>query len=134
TVVHHARHGNWRRRLEFDGSNNRLSTSATSGEPAARYGYDAHGNTTRMPHVAKLAWDLKDRVRRVERHGGGRVYSVSETDGGRVRKVVVRPNGTRQRERLYLGGLEIHREFAGDGGTVTLGRQTGRSGPGHPAR
>ena len=41
-----------------------------------------------------------------------------------MRKVIERPNGTRQKERIYLGGFEVYREYGGDGTTVVLERET----------
>ena len=41
-----------------------------------------------------------------------------------MRKVIERQNGTRQKERIYLGGFEVYREYDGNGTTVTLERET----------
>ena len=41
-----------------------------------------------------------------------------------MRKVIESQNGTRQKERIYLGGFEIYREYNGNGATVTLERET----------
>src|SRR5207237_6906550 len=38
--------------------------------------------------------------------------------------VIETQNGTRQQERLYLGGFEVYREYHGSGNTVTLERET----------
>ena len=38
--------------------------------------------------------------------------------------MIERQNGTRQKERIYLGGFEIYREYNGNGTTVTLERET----------
>jgi RHS repeat-associated protein len=56
-------------------------------------------------------------------------YYVYDASGQRVRKVTERQAAegeapTRKDERLYLGGFEIYREYAGDGTTVTLERET----------
>ena len=51
------------------------------------------------------------------RSGLGRRHGVttSTTRRQRVRKVIESQNGTRQQERIYLGGFEIYREFDADG-------------------
>ena len=41
-----------------------------------------------------------------------------------MRKVIETQNGTRKKERIYLGGFEIYREYNGNGATVTLERET----------
>ncbi|MCZ0982506.1 hypothetical protein O1L60_36285 [Streptomyces diastatochromogenes] len=64
----------WRRHHQYALDSNRLlSTSlpgetgglpdyATEGGYGARYAHDAHGNTTRMPHLPLMRWDHGDRL------------------------------------------------------------------------
>ena len=97
-----------------------------------------HGNMTPMPHLASLTWDEDDRLRSTARQataGGTPQTTFYAYDGGgqRVRKVTDRPAArppagrtaaSRKSERIYLGSIEIYREYAADGTTVTLERET----------
>ncbi|MDZ7363651.1 MAG: toxin [candidate division KSB1 bacterium] len=130
-MIHTATGGNWRRKydyaepslLELNRPNNRLS-STTVGNVTETYHYDQHGNTTSMPHLREFNWDHEDQLQSVDLGGGGRAYYQYDTAGRRVRKVFERQNGTRQKERIYVGGFENYREYAGDGETIKLERQT----------
>ena len=51
-------------------------------------------------------------------------YYVYDAGGQRVRKVTERQNGTRMKERIYLGGFEVYREYDGTGMTAALERET----------
>jgi RHS repeat-associated protein len=118
---------------------NRLGATGLPGDPAAgpftaTYKYDAHGNMVQMPHLPRLAWDEDDRLRSTTRQvvAAGTpetTYYVYDAGGERLRKVTDRqaPAGVdpvRSKERIYLGGIEIYREFAADGTTVALERET----------
>jgi RHS repeat-associated protein len=123
----------WKRSYAYDepneiSQNNRL-TSTTIGTTATgtiyeQYTYDEHGNMTAMPHLAEINWDFKDQLQRADLGGGGTAYYVYNTTGQRVRKVIERQNNTRQKERFYLGGFEVYREYDGSGETVSLERET----------
>ena len=99
-----------------------------------RYEYDAHGNMTAMPHLPLMQWDFKNRLqatsRQVVNEGTQETtYYTYDASGQRVRKVTERQaaNGQtpmRMKERFYLGGFEIYREYGGDGVTVALERET----------
>jgi RHS repeat-associated protein len=119
-------------------TNNRLSAT-TIRDAMARYTYDAHGNTLSMPHLPLMRWDHQDQLRataqQVVRNGVPETtYHVYDAHGQRVRKVTEQSvtaqqaaagkKPTRMKERLYLGGFEAYREYAGDGTTVTLERET----------
>jgi RHS repeat-associated protein len=82
-----------------------------------------------------MRWDFKDQLQatsqQVVNNGGTPeiTYYVYDASGQRVRKVTERQAGpgqtpTRLKERMYLGGFEIYCEYAGDGQTVTLARET----------
>ncbi|MCB0184051.1 MAG: hypothetical protein KDE31_07300, partial [Caldilineaceae bacterium] len=130
-LIHRANNGNWTRRyayneasqLEPEQTSNRLS-STTVGNDTAHYPHDIHGNMTAMPHLAQMEWDYKDQLQQVDLGGGGTAYYVYDAGGQRVRKVIERQNGNRQEERLYLGGFEVFRSYAGNGNTVALARET----------
>ena len=68
-----------------------------------------------------MVWDFKDQLQQADLGGGGTAYYVYDAAGQRVRKVIESQNGTRSKERIYLGGFEIYREYAGDGTTVDAG-------------
>jgi RHS repeat-associated protein len=101
-------------------SSNRLSSTVVGRDgaaPAERYGYDAHGNITRIPHLGgadpdpNMHWDHRDQLRRTDL-GGGAVYYVYGADGQRVRKVWEK-SADLVEERIYLGGFEIYRRRQG---------------------
>lgn len=117
---------------------NRLSsTRIGNGTTAApeTYTYDAHGNMLQMPHLPLMRWDYRDQLQatsqQVVTEAGTpeTTWYVYDAAGQRVRKVTERqaPAGqtpTRRKERIYLGGFEVYREYAGDGATVDLERET----------
>lgn len=128
-MVHRARGGDWTRHYENAEENNRLlSTSlpgdAEEGPYSGRYGYDVHGNMISMPHLAQMDWDFKDQLQQVDLGGGGTAYYVYDAAGQRVRKVIERQNGNLQKQRIYLGGFEVYREYNGSGADVMLERET----------
>ncbi|WP_019502247.1 SpvB/TcaC N-terminal domain-containing protein [Pseudanabaena sp. PCC 6802] len=143
-MVHQALNGGWTRHydysepslIETDKVSNRLSRTSlpgdAEGEFGARYKYDEHGNMTRMPHLPSMQWDYRDQLqasaRQVRNDGGAAetTYYVYDASGQRVRKVTERQgqNPTRLKERIYLGGFEIYREYNGGGNAVTLERET----------
>ncbi len=147
TMLHEVSTGTWVRRYAYaepsqiiaTENSNRLTATSLPGDPSngpysATYTYDAHGSMTRMPHLPLLTWDERDRLRSSTRqviNAGTPVttYYVYDAAGQRLRKVTDNEaaaglNGVRRSERLYLGGVEIYREFAPDGVTVTLARET----------
>ena len=132
-MIHQAVNGYWTRNYAYDEpnskpTNNRL-TSTMIGKSKETYQYDLHGNLTQMPHLPQMTWDFKDQLantqRQVVNNGSAETtYYVYDASGQRVRKVTESSNGTRRKERIYLGGYEIYREYGSDGNTVNLERQT----------
>jgi RHS repeat-associated protein len=129
-LAHHASQGDWTRVYHYDepgspGGSNRVTSTAT-GPDEARYRYDENGNMVAMPHLAVLAWDWTDQLHATARRAGHRAGPVTyyqyDGTGARLRKVTDGERGTRRRERIYLGGYEIYREYSGTG-EVTLERQ-----------
>lgn len=126
--------------IEAGRSSNRLTRTVLGANGKAPqhedYGHDLHGNMTRMPQLQRLDWDFEDRLRASQRqavnaddadgavHQGERSFFVHDGSGRRQRKLTRRANGTRMKERLYLGSFEIYREYDGTGQGVTLERQT----------
>jgi RHS repeat-associated protein len=117
---------------------NRLSRTTLTGagpQPISEpYTHDAHGNMTDMPHLPVMVWDFQDQLQKTARQvvNSGTpetTYYVYDAAGERVRKVTERQAGagqapTRLKERIYLGGFEIYREYNGNGSVVTLERET----------
>lgn len=131
--------------LEPGKTSNRLSSSVTGSTSsvysASGSGYDDHGNMLQMPHLQELRWDARDRLQMSRRqavdasdaegilHQGERTWYVYDAAGQRVRKVTERQAApgqprTRLKERIYLGAVELYREYAADGTTITLERET----------
>jgi RHS repeat-associated protein len=145
SMVHRVDSGGWTTRFDYAEpstiepgvTGNRLTASSLPGDPdagpySARYTYDAHGNSTSMPHLSAIEWDEQDQLRgsATQVVGAGTpetTYYVYDAGGQRVRKVTESAGAggpaRRIREQIYLGSLEVHREFAPDGETVTLERQ-----------
>jgi RHS repeat-associated protein len=122
----------WTRRYEYQetslldaGKKNNRLTRTTVGNGSNRiepYTHDAHGNMTSMPHLAAMIWNFKDELQQADLGGGGTAYYVYDGAGQRVRKVVESQNGARQKERVYLGGFEVYREY--NGAAVGLERES----------
>ncbi len=120
--------------LDDSVAGNRLSETRVGGSPPERCTYDAHGNVTSMPHLPLMRWNYGDRLEATASQvvGAGTpetTYYIYDGGGQRVRKVTERQAAegatpTRLRERLYLGGVEIYREYAADGQTLDLERET----------
>jgi RHS repeat-associated protein len=151
TMAHQVGPGGWTRRYSYTEpsqivateTGNRLSSTSLPGDPAGgpfsgTYTHDQDGNMTAMPHLASLTWDEDDRLRSTARSPGGAgaaggtpqtSYYVYNGAGQRVRKatdwqVVAGQTAGLKTERIYLGAIEIYREYAADGTTVTLQRET----------
>jgi RHS repeat-associated protein len=139
SMIHHANAGNWTRYYRYVADSNRLlATSRPGDDPdgpyADSYEYNLHGSMTRMPHLPLMAWDFAERLQassaQVFNNGTTEtMYYVYDASGQRVRKVTERQvadggTPTRMKERIYLGGFEIYREYDGTGANVTLERET----------
>jgi len=149
-MFHQSAAGNWTRYYAYDEPsllepgtgkrNNRLSATSRPGDnPLGPYsdtysyqdnqGNDVHGCMTSMPHLPKMEWDYEDKLHTTATQATGSgtpetTYYIYDSGGQRVRKITERQNGTRRKERIYLGGFEIYREFNGNGTTKTLERET----------
>jgi RHS repeat-associated protein len=146
-LTHAVSSGGWTRRYAYSEpsqitateTNNRLTATSLPGDPAAgpysaTYRHDAHGNMTRMPHLPVMAWDELDHLRSTTRQvvtnaTPQTTFYNYDASGARERKVTDRQapagqTGTRARERIFLGGLELYREYQADGATVKLARET----------
>ena len=123
--------------LEATKLSNCLSSTAGNGTPeacASGYGYDAHGNMTKMRHLPVMHWDFRDQLlataQQVVNAGTPETtWYVYDGGGQRVRKVtdnaaVAGATPTRKTERIYVGGFEIYREYNGAPNPIKLERET----------
>lgn len=120
--------------LEQGKYSNRLTKTTLNGRDEP-YAHDAHGNMTDMPHLSLMKWDFKDRLlataTQVVAAGNGvpeTTWYVYDSGGLRVRKITDRSStgttGTRRKERLYLSSYETYREYANNGTSIDLERET----------
>ena len=137
-LIHRASGGNWTRTyaygapspLEPAKTNNRLTTTTVGAATPEPYTYDAHGNMTSMPHLPGMAWNHRDELQATTKQAvtdgttPETTYYVYDAGGQRVRKVTERQNGTRMKERIYISGFEVYREYDASGTTPTLERET----------
>jgi RHS repeat-associated protein len=88
---------------------------------------------TQMPHLSPITWDEQDRIASTARNvvGGAApaTYYCYDSAAQRVRKTTdsLPPAGqaaARQKERVYLGAVEIYREYGADPATPVLIRET----------
>jgi RHS repeat-associated protein len=140
-MVHQVATGSWTRRYAYDEASaitatetsNRLSATSLPGAPpsapfGASYAHDENGNVTRMPHLSGMTWDADDHLQSTTRQvvdaGFPEItYYSYDAEGERVRKVTMRRTAagrtpTCRCERLYLGILEVYREYDGAGNLV----------------
>jgi RHS repeat-associated protein len=148
-MVHQVASGGWTRRYAYQETSqitasensNRLSATSMPGDVAlgpysAIYTYDAHGSMTVMPHLLLMTWDEQDRLQSTTRQrkvNGGMpetTFYTYDGSGHRARKRTYAATAADsvtpvlKKERIYLGPLEIYREFDGDGVTPNLERET----------
>ncbi|MGV1003416.1 MAG: SpvB/TcaC N-terminal domain-containing protein [Candidatus Nanopelagicales bacterium] len=146
-VTHDTASGRWRRGYRYAEpsaidpaqTGNCLSATGPAADAPAtwtdRYTYDPAGATLSLPHLPSMNWDLGGRLAatatQVVAAAGAHpetTYYDYDGDGDRTRLTIDRAAGpgmsaTPRAQRVFLGGLEIDREFAPDG-SVTLQRET----------
>lgn len=140
-LLHQANGGSWTRSYAYEDASqvepgkqsNRLSRTSV-GETNETYTHNIHGNMISMPHLPLMRWDFQDQLqasaRQLVNNGSPETtYYVYDATGQRIRKVSERQAAagqtpSRRNERIYLGGIEICREYKVDGATIALERQT----------
>jgi RHS repeat-associated protein len=145
-MIHQVATGRWTRCYTYTEASavtaaeisNRLSTTSRAGDDpkgpySNAYDYDAHGNMIRMQHLPGMSWDAHDRLqsssRQVVNAGTPETtYYAYDEPGDRLRKATDRQAAqgvaaTRRKERIYLGLIELYREYAADGIAITLERE-----------
>jgi RHS repeat-associated protein len=146
TLTHRVGNAGWTRHYAYDAPGritaadvgNRLTSTSNPGDPdagpySAHYDHDEHGNMTWMPHLPVMVWDELDRLvassKQVVNSGTPETtFYAYEAGGERTRKLTYRQaaagaHPTLKTERIYLGAIEIYREFDPDG-TLALERET----------
>ena len=136
----------WKRRYQYATNSNRLLSTSRMGDADVPeysdtetysdiYDYDSHGNMTSMPHLTLMQWDYDDQLQATSKqvvNNGSEpetTWYIYDASGQRVRKVTEhQPNGneppTRFKERIYLDGFEIYRDYKSDGTSIKLERET----------
>jgi uncharacterized protein RhaS with RHS repeats len=135
-LVHEAANGNWTRTYTYNEPSliepgrlcNRLTGTAIGSAGPELNLHDAHGNITRMPHLAAMEWNFHDQLQATRRQvmkdaSGETTFYIYDAAGQRVRKVTEGTDGSIRAERTYLGSFEGYRE-RGSGGDVTLERDS----------
>ncbi len=112
----------WTREYEYAAGSNRLERTSVSPGVWATYAHDERGNMVSMPHLSAITPDYRDQIRTVEFPNGDADVYHYDSGGQRVRKVQRR--GSVTRERLYLGGWEVYREYDGANPDPQLERET----------
>ncbi len=109
-MQHIANGGSWTRTYEYLFNSNRLlSTTRGKGiEKQSFYDHDLHGNMT-LPHLPTMTWDYKDQFVHANKNGNGELFFTYDSGRQRVRKLFHHDGGIK--ERIYLGGYEIYREW-----------------------
>ena len=136
SVVHTGDNGNWTRNYSYgDPATNRLTSTAV-GSATDRYRYDGNGNVTAMPHLALMQWNWKDELHATALQASTTpvTYYRYDATGQRARKVTdSQVTGSQKvtlvRQRIYLGGYEVYREYS-PAGALTLERQSLHIGDG----
>ncbi|SEQ49474.1 SpvB/TcaC N-terminal domain-containing protein [Nitrosomonas ureae] len=81
---------------------------------AVTYRYDSHGSMLNLANVADeflMQWDHCDMIASINLGGGGIAYYQYDANKQRTRKYIEKNNGNIVEERIYLGGLEIFRQW-----------------------
>ncbi|HEY0377590.1 MAG TPA: SpvB/TcaC N-terminal domain-containing protein [Pyrinomonadaceae bacterium] len=140
-MIHQVASGGWTRRYSYAEpsrvsaaeNGNRLSATSLPGDDplgpfSATYLHDEHGNMTRMSHLPGMTWDADDHLQSTARQvvNSGMpetTYYAYDAGGERLRKAtyaqaVAGATPGLKSERLYLGVLEIFREYDGAGNVV----------------
>lgn len=123
----------WTRIYKNDATSNRLLSTTLPGDSvtppySAKYQHDLNGNITQMHHLSLMKWSYKDELQatalQVTSGTPETTYYVYDSGGQRVRKVTESSGGVKTKERIYLGGYEIYREYTAGSASPSVERQT----------
>lgn len=123
----------WVRNYTYAAGNNRLLSSNVGADTYTYPHHARHGFITALPHLQVMKWNFREELQAASRQSvtsgtPEMTWYVYDGGGQRVRKVTENqaPAGvdpTRKSERLYVGGIEVYREY-GVGGVVGLERKS----------
>jgi len=146
-MKHIANGGSWTRNNTYETQNNRLKTTGVGNTPppggqGGLSHHAQHGFIISLPHLQVMQWNFKEELQATARQrvtNGGTsetTYYVYDSGGQRTRKVTEMQaapgaTATRKCERIYLGSVEVYREFTGpnaglERGTLHVSDDTGR--------
>lgn len=130
---HTANNGNWTRDYAYAAMNNRLLSTTVGAETYDYTYHPQHGFIASMPHLQSMHWNFRDQLQAVARQAvvagtPETTYYVYDGNGQRARTITERqaPQNaapSQKWQRLYLGSLEIYREYDTTNAT-TLQRNT----------
>lgn len=115
---------NWTRQYQYDTFSNRLLGTgdadinksfykeAVLSDFADQYKYNELGSIINMPHLQQMDWDFTEHLQHIKK-GTEQTWYRYDTQKQRTRKIT-EPNGVIKKERIYLCGLEIYREWNGE--------------------
>ena len=119
---HIAMGGNWTRDYNYAASNNRLLSTAVGADTYNYPHHPQHGFITAMPHLQVMKWNFKEELQAVAKQSvlsgtPETTYYVYDREGQRARKITENQanagvNPTKKSQRIYVGGIEIYREFS----------------------
>lgn len=132
-MQHIAAGGDWTRNYDYAAGNNRL-VSTRIGALTYNYSYHPqHGFITKLPHLEVMSWNFKDDLQATAKQKvilgtPETTWYVYDGTGQRVRKITEREAAdgvvpSRKSQRVYLGNLEIYREYDG-AGAIALERRS----------
>ncbi|MCK5228916.1 MAG: hypothetical protein KAR13_01540, partial [Desulfobulbaceae bacterium] len=138
-ITNGARSTAWNRSQTYETSSNRIATSKCgSQQPHLRdelfaISHDANGNMLNLQpekrpdpddqRERQLKWNYQNQlVSVVLDRAGNKAFYQHDASGQRVRKYIVKNNGTCIEERIYLGGYEIYTK--NNGSNVPVRRET----------
>jgi RHS repeat-associated protein len=121
-MAHVADDGSWTRHYVSALDSNRLASTSTGTDRSDEvlYAYDTHAsmlNLANVPPATRIRWDWRDMIETLDLVGGGRVWYAYDIGKQRTRKRIERDRGQIE-ERLYLGGLEVYREWTSSSATL----------------
>jgi len=116
--------GSWTRDYAYETANNRLRSTKVGDHTYLYPHHGRHGFITALPQLQMMQWNFKEELQaltpqRVTKGGTPETtYYVYDGSGQRTRKVTenqAAPDATptRKCERIYVGGIEIYREYGG---------------------
>lgn len=110
---HSAGIGTWTRTNAYATDRNRL-IKTTHRNQSTDIRYDSHGSMLNLVNVANeflMQWDHRDMIASINLGGGSFAYYQYDANKKRTRKYIEKNNGNIVEERVYLGGLEIFRQW-----------------------